>query len=109
VDMFDCVSPTRIARNGTLYTKSGRINIEKAEYAKDFSKIEEDCECYACKNYTKAYLSHLFRAKEMFAATLASIHNLYFIVNLVKNIRQSILDENFDEFKEEFLKGYYGK
>jgi queuine tRNA-ribosyltransferase len=109
VDMFDCVSPTRIARNGTLYTKGGRINIEKAEYAKDFSKIEEDCECYTCKNYTKAYLTHLFRAKEMLASTLASIHNLYFIVNLVKNIRQSILDENFDEYKNEFLKGYYGK
>jgi queuine tRNA-ribosyltransferase len=107
VDMFDCVSPTRIARNGTLYTKQGRINIENAKYAKDFSKIEEDCKCYTCENYTKAYLTHLFRAKEMLAATLASIHNLYFIVNLVKNIRQSILDENFDEFKEEFLKGYY--
>ncbi|MBL7045028.1 MAG: tRNA guanosine(34) transglycosylase Tgt [Parcubacteria group bacterium] len=109
VDMFDCVSPTRIARNGTLYTKEGRINIENAKYTKDFSKIEEDCECYTCKNYTKAYLAHLFRAKEMLASTLASIHNLYFIVNLVKNIRQSILDENFDEFKEEFLKSYYAK
>lgn len=109
VDMFDCVSPTRIARNGTLYTKNGRINIENAKFAKDFSKIEEDCECYTCQNYTKAYLTHLFRAKEMLASTLASIHNLYFIVNLVKNIRQSILDENFDEYKEEFLKSYYEK
>ncbi len=109
VDMFDCVSPTRIARTGMVYTKEGRINIEKTEYAKDFSKIEEDCECYTCQNYTKAYLTHLFRAKEMLASTLASIHNLYFIVNLVKKIRQSILDENFDEFKEVFLKSYYGK
>ena len=109
VDMFDCVSPTRIARTGMLYTKQGRINIINVKYAKDFSKIEEDCECYTCKNYTKAYISHLFRAKEMFASTLASIHNLYSIVHLVKNIRQSILDEDFDEYKEKFLKGYYGK
>lgn len=107
VDMFDCVSPTRIARTGMLYTKEGRINIINAKYAKDFTKIGEDCKCYTCENYTKAYLTHLFRAKEMLAATLASIHNLYFIVNLVKNIRQSILDENFDEFKKEFLMGYY--
>jgi queuine tRNA-ribosyltransferase len=107
VDSFDCVSPTRIARTGMLYTKEGRINIEKAEYAKDFSKIEDDCKCYTCANYTKAYLTHLFRVKEMLASTLASIHNLYFIVNLVKNIRQSILNENFDEFKKRFLRGYY--
>ena len=109
IDMFDCVSPTRIARTGMVYTKEGRVNMINAKFAKDFSKIEEDCKCYTCENYTKAYLTHLFRAKEMLASTLASIHNLYFIVNLVKNIRQSILDENFDEFKEEFLKSYYGK
>lgn len=109
VDMFDCVSPTRIARTGMLYTELGRISITKAQYERDFSKIEESCECYTCVNYTKAYLSHLFRAKEMFAGTLASIHNLYFIVNLVKNIRQSILDENFDQYKEDFLKKYYEK
>jgi queuine tRNA-ribosyltransferase len=109
VDMFDCVSPTRIARTGMVYTKEGRVNMINAKFTKDFSKIEEDCKCYTCQNYTKAYITHLFRAKEMLAATLASIHNLYFIVNLVKNIRQSILDENFDEFKESFLKSYYGK
>jgi queuine tRNA-ribosyltransferase len=106
VDSFDCVSPTRIARTGMLYTKQGRINIIKAQYNRDFSKIEADCECYTCKNYTKAYLSHLFRAGEMLAATLASIHNLYFIVNLVKNIRYSILNENFDKYKKEFLSVY---
>ena len=107
IDSFDCVSPTRIARTGMLYTKHGRINIIKVKYSRDFSKIEDDCKCYTCENYTKAYLSHLFRAQEMFASTLASIHNLYFIVNLVKNIRQSILDEKFYELKEEFLKKYY--
>lgn len=106
IDMFDCVSPTRIARTGMLYTGRGRINIMKAQYGIDFSKIEESCECYTCVNYTKAYLSHLFRAKEMFASTLASIHNLYFIVNLVKNIRESILNDNFEGFKESFLGKY---
>ncbi|MCK5286062.1 MAG: tRNA guanosine(34) transglycosylase Tgt [Candidatus Pacebacteria bacterium] len=109
VDLFDCVAPTRIARNGTLYTKSGKINILNAKYKIDLSKIDESCDCYVCQNYTKAYLSHLFRSKEMLAGTLASIHNLYFIVNLVEKIRQSILDDNFFEFKEEFLKGYSKK
>src|SRR3989338_1636295 len=72
-DLFDCVAPTRIARNGTLYTENGRINILNAKFIEDFTPIDETCECYTCKNYTRAYLSHLFRAKEMFAATLASI------------------------------------
>lgn len=106
VDLFDCVAPTRNARNGSLYTKHGKINITNTKYRNDFSKIEEDCGCYTCKNYTCAYVAHLFHGKEMQAGTLATIHNLYFIVNLVKKIRQSILDDNFFEFKEEFLKGY---
>lgn len=106
VDLFDCVAPTRIARNGSLYTKFGKINILNAKYIKDFSKIENDCECYTCKNYTKAYISHLFRAKEMLAATLASIHNIYFINNLVSNMREAIINDTFFEFKEKFLKDY---
>lgn len=106
IDLFDCVAPTRMARNGTLYTKNGRLNIFNAKFVKDFSPIEKDCECYSCKNYTRAYLAHLFRAKEMFAGTLASIHNLYFIVNLVKDIRQAILDGNFAGFKKSFLERY---
>ncbi|MEK9147356.1 MAG: tRNA guanosine(34) transglycosylase Tgt [Patescibacteria group bacterium] len=106
VDLFDCVAPTRIARNGTLYTKKGKINIFNAKYKQDFKPIEKDCACYTCKNYTKAYIAHLFRAKEIFAATLASIHNLYFIVNLVSQIRESILNNNFYEFKKDFLKHY---
>ncbi len=109
VDLFDCVAPTRIGRNGTLHTQNGKINILNAKYKNDFSKIDESCDCYVCQNYTKAYLSHLFRAKEMLAGTLASIHNLYFIVNLVKKIRQSILDENFFEYKKSFLKKYSQK
>lgn len=106
VDLFDCVAPTRNARNGSLYTKSGNINILNAKFVSDFSKISEDCHCYTCTNYNKAYLSHLFRGKEILANTLASIHNLYFIVNLVKNIRQAILDNNFEEFKKSFLGQY---
>ena len=88
VDLFDCVAPTRNARNGTLFTKYGKINISNAKYKNDFSPIEKDCQCYTCKNYTRAYVSHLFHGKEMLAGTLASIHNLYFIIQLVKNIRQ---------------------
>jgi queuine tRNA-ribosyltransferase len=106
VDLFDCVAPTRQARNGSLYTKNGKINITNSKYRTDFSKIETDCECYTCKNYTCAYLSHLFHGKEMLAGTLATIHNLYFIVNLVKKIRQSILDDKFFEFKQDFLQNY---
>lgn len=106
VDLFDCVAPTRIARNGSLYTRFGKINILNAKFISDFSKIDEDCRCYTCENYTRAYLSHLFRGKEILANTLASIHNLYFIVNLVKKIRQTILDDNFEEFKESFLERY---
>ena len=108
-DLFDCVAPTRMARNGTLYIKQGRININNSQFTNDFTPIEKECGCYACKNYTRAYLAHLFRAKEMFAATLASIHNLYFINHLVKNIRQSILDNNFIDYKNNFLKQYYNK
>jgi queuine tRNA-ribosyltransferase len=106
VDLFDCVAPTRLGRNGTIYTKNGKIIIMNTKFRNDFSPIEKDCECYTCKNYTKAYIAHLFHGKEMLAGTLASIHNLYFIVNLVKKIRQSIIDDKFFEFKEDFLKKY---
>ena len=106
VDLFDCVLPTRLGRNGTIYTKDGKIIITNKKFRDDFTPIEKDCECYSCKNYTKSYIAHLFHGKEMLAGTLASIHNLYFIVNLVKKIRQSILDDNFFEFKKEFLEGY---
>ncbi len=106
VDLFDCVAPTRLGRNGTIYTKNGKIIIMNKQFRDDFTPIEEGCECYACKNYTRAYIAHLFHGKEMLAGTLASTHNLYFITNLVKNIRLSILDDNFSEFKEEFLQNY---
>lgn len=105
-DLFDCVLPTRLGRNGTLYTKEGKIHIENSKYREDISRVESDCECYTCKNYTKAYIAHLFHGKEMLGGTLASIHNIHFIVNLTKQIRQSILDDNFEKFKKEFLKEY---
>ena len=106
VDLFDCVLPTRNGRNGTLYTKSGKIHIENAQYRDDILPVESDCVCYSCQNYSRGYIAHLFHGKEMLAGTLSSIHNVHFLVNLVKQIRQSILDENFQEFKEEFLKKY---
>ncbi len=106
VDLFDCVAPTRTARNGTLFTKSGKINMMNAKFIRDFTPIDEDCGCYTCKNYTRSYISHLFRAKEMEAATLSSIHNIYFITNLVSNMRKSILNDTFYKYKEEFLKDY---
>ena len=106
VDLFDCVLPTRLGRNGTIYTKFGKIIITNKKYRDDFTSIEKDCECYTCAHYTRAYIAHLFHGKEMLAGTLASLHNLYFINHLVKNIRESILDDTFFEFKEKFLRRY---
>ena len=96
-----------MARHGSLYTPDGRINVQNAKYIDDFTPVSATCGCYTCKNYTAAYLSHLFRAKEMLAATLATIHNLYFIVHLVDSIRASVVDGTFSEYKEQFLKRYY--
>lgn len=107
IDTFDCVSPTRLARNGSLYTRHGRINILNAEYMKDFSPIDPECRCPTCTNYSRAYISHLFRAREILASVLASQHNLYFIVNLVKEMRGRIIDGSFLQFKKEFLEKYY--
>lgn len=106
VDFFDCVIPTRLGRNGTIYTKTGKISITNTKFRTDFSPIQEGCECYTCKNYTKAYLAHLFHGKEMLGGTLASIHNLYFLVNLVYDIRQAIWEDKFFEFKTMFLSKY---
>ena len=107
VDFFDCVAPTRNARSkGTMYTKNGKINLMNSKFRTDFSPIEEGCECYTCKNYTKAYISHLFRADEMLGGILCSVHNLYFIVHLVDNMRKAIIDGTFAEYKKEFLNTY---
>lgn len=105
-DLFDCIAPTRMGRHGTLHTKDGRLNIINAKYRTDFSVIDEGCTCYTCTHHTRAYLSHLFRANEMLAASLASIHNLHFILRLVEQMRASILDGTFHTFKESFLARY---
>ena len=106
VDLFDCVLPTRLGRNGTIYTKTGKIHITNTAYREDLAPLEEGCECYTCKNYSRAYVAHLFHGKEMLGGTLASIHNIHFIVNLVKKIRQSIFDGNFEDYRKEFLEKY---
>jgi len=106
-DTFDCVAASRVARNNAVYGLDGRFNISVSAFKKDFSPIDESCRCYTCKNYTKAYLNHLIRGKEMLSATLLTIHNEYFIVNLVAQMRQSIIDGNFFDFKEEFLGRFY--
>jgi queuine tRNA-ribosyltransferase len=109
IDTFDCVAPTRIARNGAAYVRGQKavdaqtINLFNAEFKTDFTPIDPACKCYTCTNYTRAYLAHLFRAKEMLAATLTSIHNLYFIVHLVKDARKAIIDGKWDEFKKNLL------
>ncbi len=105
-DLFDCVMPTRNGRTGTLLTKLGKKNITNAKYTDDMNAIEEGCGCYTCTHYTRAYVSHLFRAKEMLAGTLATVHNLYFTVNLVKKMRQAILADTFAKFKKDFLALY---
>lgn len=132
VDLFDCVAPTRNARNGTLYTREGKINITNTKYQSDFGPIEKGCHCYVCENqvtqvgpgqiksksrsdldnglgkvkFSRAYIAHLFRGKEMLAATLATVHNLAFMERLMSDIRKAINDGSYDKFKKEFLKKY---
>ncbi len=107
-DTFDCVSPARVGRNGALYLPTGRVNITNQKYKRDFSPLDDTCDCYTCRNYSRAYLSHLFKAKEMLANTLATIHNERFIIRLVDGIRDSIQNESFKEYKATWLKKYYG-
>jgi queuine tRNA-ribosyltransferase len=108
IDTFDCVSPTRIARNGALYTKDGRINITNAKYKDDMSPISDDENWYT-HNYTKSYLHHLFKADEMLAATLASIHNLKFLTTLCEDARKQLIAGTFQNFKDMFIMKYYKK
>ena len=102
VDMFDCVMPTRNARNGTLFTSFGKINIKSARFATDRAPIDPQCDCYTCRNYSRAYLSHLYRAGELTFFRLASLHNLHYYLNLMKQIRAAIKDGKFAEFRREF-------
>jgi queuine tRNA-ribosyltransferase len=105
-DLFDCTGPTRIGRTGTIYTRKGKLHLMNNQYRDDFTAPDEACDCHTCKNYTRAYISHLFHAKEMLAGNLASIHNLHFIIKLVDDMRAAILDGTFFELKEKFLKEY---
>jgi len=109
VDMFDCVLPTRLARHAHAFTLDGKINLKNAKYKEDFSKIEDNCDCYACRNYTKAYIRHLIIANETFGQRLLSIHNLRFLIKLTENIRKSIKEDNFLEYKNDFIKRYSKK
>ena len=102
VDMFDCVMPTRNARNGTLFTSFGKVNIKASRYTLDENPIDPDCDCLSCRNYTRAYLRHLFRAKELTYFRLATIHNLHYYLSLMKQIRKAILANRFEEFRREF-------
>ncbi|ANZ63990.1 tRNA-guanine(34) transglycosylase [Secundilactobacillus paracollinoides] len=106
IDMFDCVLPTRIARRGTCMTSHGRVTVKNAQYERDFSPIDDNCDCYACRNYTRAYIRHLFKADESFGLRLTSYHNLYFLLHLMKQIRQAIMDDNLLEFRENFFEAY---
>ena len=103
VDMCDCVLPTRIARHGTLMTSEGRISIRKAIYKNDFTPLDPECDCYTCRNYTKAYLNHLQRTNEGFGTRLMSIHNLRFLVKLMEDARKAIKEDRFNDFKKETL------
>ncbi|GIW49045.1 MAG: queuine tRNA-ribosyltransferase [Caloramator sp.] len=106
VDMFDCVLPTRIARNGTVFTSKGKLVVRNAEYAEDFRPLDEECDCYACRNYSRAYIRHLFKAKEILGARLTTIHNLRFLLKLMEDVRQAIMEDRLLDFKEEFFEKY---
>ena len=106
IDMMDCVLPTRIARNGTAFTKNGKLVIRNAEFKEDFRPIEEDCDCYTCKHYTRAYIRHLINAGEMLGAELLSIHNLRHLIRLTEQIKQAIWEDRLLDFKAEYLKNY---
>lgn len=106
IDMFDCVLPTRISRNGSAFTKTGRINIKNKKYATDFNPIENDCQCYTCKNYSLSYIRHLHKNKEILASILLSVHNLYFLFDLINNARKTIIENTFEKFRTDFIELY---
>jgi len=106
IDMADCVLPTRIARNGTLMTSRGKLVVRNAKYKKDFNKLDPECDCYTCTNYSRAYMRHLFNVNEILGARLATIHNLYFLLKLMENIREAIKEDRLLEYKNIFYKKY---
>ena len=106
IDMFDCVLPTRLARHGNAFTRNGKINLKNAKYKEDFTPIEDNCDCYTCKNYTKAYVKHLINCEESLGGTLLSIHNIRFLIKMTEEIRESIKENRFKEYKEDFINKY---
>jgi len=106
IDMFDCVLPTRIGRNGTAMTSNGRAIVRDKAYEKDFTPLDPECDCYVCKNYTRAYIRHLIKAKELLGLRLVTWHNLYFLLGLMKKIRKAIIDDRLGDFRIEFFKKY---
>ncbi len=106
IDMFDCVLPTRIARNGSVFTRRGKLVVRNAEYAHDFSPLDPECDCYACRHYSRAYIRHLIKAKEVLGIRLTTIHNLRFVLNLMEEIKEALRKGEIMEFREKFLKTY---
>ncbi len=106
IDMFDCVLPTRIARHGMAMTSQGRVNIKNAKYERDFTPLDPNCDCYTCRNYSKAYLRHLFKSDEILSSLLMTTHNLHFLVNTMAGIRKAIEEDRFLEYKKEFYDSY---
>ena len=107
IDMFDCVLPTRIARHGNAFTRHGKLNIKNSKYKEDFTPIEEDCDCYTCKNYTKAYIRHLVNVDEALGGRLLSIHNIRFLIRLTEELREAIQEDRLLEYRDEFYKKYH--
>ena len=107
VDIFDCVSPTRLARHGHALTRFGKINLKNAKYKRDFTPIDETCDCYACKNFSKAYIKHLINADETFGARLLSIHNIRYLIRLTEELREAIKNDTILEYRDKFIKDYY--
>ncbi|HBI03500.1 MAG TPA: tRNA guanosine(34) transglycosylase Tgt [Paenibacillaceae bacterium] len=106
IDMFDCVLPTRIARNGTCMTSHGRLVIRNAKYARDFTPLDHNCDCYTCRNYSRAYIRHLIKSEEILGVRLTTYHNLHFLINLMKQVRQAIMEDRLRDFRDEFFASY---
>lgn len=106
IDMFDCVLPTRIARNGTTMTSQGRLVVRNAQYARDFGPLDPECTCYTCRNYSRAYLRHLIKADETFGLRLTTYHNLHFLLELMRKVREAIMEDRLLDFRDEFFAQY---
>lgn len=106
IDMFDCVFPTRVARNGMAMVHTGRLNMKNKKYEKDWGPLEEGCQCYTCRHYSRAYIRHLYKSEELLAFRLVTIHNLFFLLQFMRDMRQAIIDGNFTEFRENFMANY---